>query len=270
MLLGEPAPTQFDLNFSVFGFPVRVHPMFWIITLILVLQRDPTPMRILIWVFAVFVSILIHELGHAFAFRRFGSDAWITLHGFGGLAASNRYLSNSRQRIIVSAAGPGAGFIFALVLLLALFISGHMINIQIQGYSLLTIGGSLSGTDINAITHAHSFAYILFGYIVFSPLEAANLNILVSDLLYINVLWGLLNLLPIYPLDGGQISREIFVKQSPGQGIAKSLKLSIFTASALAIYAAAGLQRTFLAFMCGYLAYLSITALINHNNQGDW
>ena len=39
---------------------------------------------------------------------------------------------------------------------------------------------------------------------------APTLNTLIWDLLQVNILWGLVNLLPVYPLDGGQIARELF------------------------------------------------------------
>ena len=32
VFLFEPDRTQLDLNFRVFGIPVRVHPMFWLVT----------------------------------------------------------------------------------------------------------------------------------------------------------------------------------------------------------------------------------------------
>ena len=34
MLIGDPPPTKGDLFFSLFGIPVRVHPLFWLVGLI--------------------------------------------------------------------------------------------------------------------------------------------------------------------------------------------------------------------------------------------
>ena len=89
MLLGEPAPTQADLHFRIFGFPVRVHPLFWVVTVLLGLQGRADPFETLVWVGVVFVSILVHELGHATLERTFGGHPWITLYSFGGLASCN-------------------------------------------------------------------------------------------------------------------------------------------------------------------------------------
>ena len=79
-----PPPTRFDLRFSIAGIPVRVHPLFWLIA-ILFGSSSGSIVSILSWVVAIFVSILIHELGHAFAMRRYGQGSHIVLHFAGGL-----------------------------------------------------------------------------------------------------------------------------------------------------------------------------------------
>jgi stage IV sporulation protein FB len=71
-----PPPTRFDLRFSILGFPVRVHPLFWVIALLLG-SGSGNLFYMLLWVIGVFISILIHELGHALAFRRYGQEAEI-------------------------------------------------------------------------------------------------------------------------------------------------------------------------------------------------
>ena len=51
----------------------------------------------------------------------------------------------------------------------------------------------------------------------FEPLATRRTNSIIGDLLQVNILWGLMNLLPIYPLDGGQIARELFTLSNPRQ-----------------------------------------------------
>jgi stage IV sporulation protein FB len=75
--------------------------------------RDP--LLIATWVAIVFASVLIHELGHAFMYRRSGSDAAIVLHGFGGLTFG-KSLPVGRD-LAVSLAGPGANLAVGLPLL---------------------------------------------------------------------------------------------------------------------------------------------------------
>ena len=100
VLLGEPPQTQFDLNFHVLGFPVRVHLFFWLAALILGGQgfRDDGGMQLLIWIGALFSSILIHELGHSLMMRRFGISSHIVLHMMGGLAIPDSFGFGSRSR----------------------------------------------------------------------------------------------------------------------------------------------------------------------------
>ena len=84
-MLGEPQRTEYDWNFQIFGIPCRVHPFFWLLAVMLGI-RGNSSQGILIWVSVVFVSILVHELGHAFTIRYFGWSPRVVLHSFGGLA----------------------------------------------------------------------------------------------------------------------------------------------------------------------------------------
>jgi hypothetical protein len=86
-------------------------------------------------------------------------------------------------------------------------------------------------------------------------------NALVFDLLYINIFWGLVNLLPIFPLDGGQIARELFEMASGTDGLRLSLWLSVIAAAVIGVLAFTRLGDEFLAFFFGYLAYMSYTTL---------
>lgn len=111
------------LRFQLFDFPIVVHWMFWVTMAILGGAENantPRGVQALIgWVLAGFVSIVIHELGHAFAMRRFGAKRVdILLYGFGGLARCSQWFSRWED-IIVSAAGPAvqiaAGLVFHLL-----------------------------------------------------------------------------------------------------------------------------------------------------------
>jgi Zn-dependent protease len=56
------------------------------------------------------------------------------------------------------------------------------------------------------------------------------------NLFFINFFWGLINLLPVYPLDGGQISRDGLSYLSPRNGYRLSLGISFLIAAVLAIH----------------------------------
>src|SRR5215468_11609191 len=104
-------PTRFDVNFKLGDIPVRIHPYFWLGTLLLGLDLNQPALDIfthlLAWVVIVFVSILVHELGHVLMGRYFGSSGHIILMGLGGLAVGSSDLPLRRQRIAVYLAGPG-------------------------------------------------------------------------------------------------------------------------------------------------------------------
>jgi stage IV sporulation protein FB len=112
------------IRFTLLGFPILVHWMFWVNVALLggaIDANTPGKMQGLLgWVVAAFVSIVIHEMGHALAMRKFGDrQVGILLYAFGGLARGSRWLSR-KEDILVSAAGPAlqiaAGFALELLL----------------------------------------------------------------------------------------------------------------------------------------------------------
>lgn len=112
------------IQFSLFGIPVRVLPFFWL-TLALLgggLQADTgEKVLLLVWfILAGFVSILVHELGHALVARRFGAWCEITLEAFGGYAAYQGVRMKRWQTFVISAAGPGVQLAFGLLIYLSL------------------------------------------------------------------------------------------------------------------------------------------------------
>lgn len=200
------APTAYDWNFTLFGFRVRVHPMFWLISLLFgynFSDTRPPAMNIAftcIGVACVFVSILVHELGHAFLIRYEGFVPEIVLHGFGGYAIYQPYRTiRPGMRIAISFAGPAAGFIF---------------------YALMCVVKELLRE--------------------FAPERPSELFYLlwyaVSLLQMINLWWGLFNLLPIFPLDGGQIARVWMQSRWGFSGLANSLVISIILCAGMALW----------------------------------
>ena len=55
----EPQPTRYDLNFHLFGFPVRIHPFFWLLTVFLGANFGGP--ALVLWVLAVTFSILTNS-----------------------------------------------------------------------------------------------------------------------------------------------------------------------------------------------------------------
>ena len=216
------SPTPYDLRFELLGFPVRIHPGFWVLSLLL--GRSESPRLLVAWVVAVLFSILVHELGHAFVQRAFGGRPKIVLYAFGGYAAAEGVDRAWWKNVVVSLAGPCAGFaLFGVVFAIAL----------------------------------------RFGA---PPNEQARK--LVESLLTINLLWSVFNLAPIWPLDGGRVSREVLTRfLRPSTGIVASLWLSIACSGLLAAYLWWITRSPWNLMLCGMLGYQSYQTLSNYQRS---
>lgn len=108
------------LRFSIFRIPVQVQPFFWITLLIIGGALDANSasaiLRIGLFVIAGFISILVHELGHALTARNFGAYSEITLQAFGGYASYSGIRLSRPQNFAVTAAGPGIQILLGLAL----------------------------------------------------------------------------------------------------------------------------------------------------------
>jgi Zn-dependent protease len=204
VFLAEPPETPYDLRWRMFGVNVRVHPFFWLLSVLLgwsAYTQEGNLLFLAVWVACVFVSILLHEFGHVWMGWLFGSKGHIVLYSFGGLAIGSNNLRRRWQRILVSLAGPGIQLLLYAVLLGLVF-----------------------------------FLPPEAGPATWGPYAQAGL----IYLLEINLIWPLFNLLPIFPLDGGQVSREVCQGVSPRQGASFALGLSMVLAAAIAIHALLG------------------------------
>jgi Zn-dependent protease len=156
-------PSLPGLRFHLLGFPVTIGVDFLLITLIIGLGARPG-IYIFEWVVVVAVSLLIHELGHAFALSMYNIHPEIRLWGMGGLTVSG-FVLPPRKSILVSLAGPLVGIPVAI--------------------AVMVVKPWLPSGD---------------------PFSAAA-----SDLVFVNLWWGILNLLPIAGLDGGSVVTNLFV-----------------------------------------------------------
>lgn len=91
----------------------------------------------------------------------------------------------------------------------------------------------------------------------------------IEFLMTICLFWGVINLLPVHPLDGGQIARELLTKVRPRDGLRLSLQLSLVIAAGVAGYALYS-RELFGAFLFGSLAYSSWQALQQLGRGGGW
>ncbi len=234
MFAAEPPPTRFDLRFVLGDIPIRIHPLFWLMAVIF---GSSTGSLILIgiWVVLVFVSILIHEFGHALAMRFYSMDSHIVLYSFGGLAIPDTPSYGARplgpgQKNLISVSGALAGFLFAAVVL----------------FLVVLVGGSVGVEWFLGV--------IPLPWAILPGISNIYLNFLISNLLWINVFWGLVNLMPVLPLDGGNIARNLMLSADPLNGTTKALWISTITGGVIAAIGLVFLNSIFIGLFFGFLA----------------
>ena len=110
------------IQFSLFGIPVRVELIFWL-TLALIggglSARDSESLLVVaLFVLAGFVSVLIHEMGHALMIRKFKLPTQVVLAAFGGYATYPPGILTRKQSFIVTAAGPVIQLVFGIAVLI--------------------------------------------------------------------------------------------------------------------------------------------------------
>ncbi|MEG6508039.1 site-2 protease family protein [Methyloligella sp. 2.7D] len=124
-----------------------------------------------IFIALVFFCVLLHELGHVFAARRFGVPTKnVTLWPFGGIASMEKMPEKPGQELIVALAGPA-------------------VNVVIAALLLLWVGPQIDPENLTALENpAVSMAAKVAGA---------------------NIILVLFNLIPAFPMDGGRVLRAL-------------------------------------------------------------
>ena len=160
-----------------FGIGVYVHISFLLIVAWVALGQLQTGggmgavLASVIFLLALFACVVLHELGHALAARRYGIRTRdITLLPIGGLARLERMPQKPLQELVVAIAGPAVNVVIAAALWLWLGVTGSLVPADQLG---LTMGP------------------------FFERLLAVNLALVVF------------NMLPAFPMDGGRVLRSL-------------------------------------------------------------
>jgi Zn-dependent protease len=186
------------LRFRLFGYDIDVQFFFLLSAVFLAGGMQPPfdlPL-ILVKVVMVFIAVLSHELGHAFAMTHYKLEPSITLAGFGGFTTpSVRSPLTRPQSIFISLAGPLAGFVQAGML-----------------YALLN--------------------YLPPALVLRTPpLVIAGLHFL----FVIDIIWSIFNLIPCLPLDGGHVLAHALGPQRARLAVMISLGVAVLAGAGLAL-----------------------------------
>ncbi len=242
--------TQFDLKFRLLNVPVRVHPFFWVMAAYISWQDNKLEL-VSLGVLCVLVSILVHEYGHALISRVFGCTPSIVLWAMGGLCYSQGERQSPRERLAVVLAGPAAGFVLlGIVMLLSTLIFRITPREHLAvaaGFVGLGPGFGDALQKIKLVVGRGSVAeYVEFAYLI---------------LVFVNFYWGVLNLLPIWPLDGGQASQILLTFYDRYRGQRWSHVLSLLVAGGLAVVVYSISQDVFRTVFFGYFAFINYQML---------
>ena len=204
---------------KVFGFEVRFEAFFWITAIFIGYRFGEERIgEAALWIFLLTASVLIHELGHACAYRHYGAKARIAMTGFGGLTyGTDAEHLTPKQKIVVSLAGS-------------------------------TVELALLGLP----------AWILQKTWAPEPWSWAGLTL--EWLVWINVVWALINLLPVWPMDGGKVVEQLFVLRSgrPRKRLVHKISIAAGTLSAAAWWL---VGIPFAAYMFVFFVILNLFAI---------
>jgi len=170
-----------------------------------------------VFIVALFGVIVLHELGHALAARRYGIPTKdITLLPIGGVARLERMPEDPKQELVVAIAGPAVNIVLAV-----LCIAGILV---LAGAGQFTVTLDTGAGELGFLYDDHESLPML------SEIPLLGVAFL-AKMLIVNVMLVVFNLLPAFPMDGGRVLRSLLamnmdyvratqVAASVGQGMA--------------------------------------------------
>lgn len=192
------------IEFTLWGVPVRIHPMHWIGLAILgaliasgargggmpAITNPADLLPITLFMIAGFLGILAHEMGHAITGRILGNSATaVTLIFFGGYTEYYHAHFSKHGRSISILAGPAATVVLGIL--------GWVVYI-------VAFGDIVIGSQLAFLSAMHPGW--VFGESAAALISSQQISALyfLGCFMFISFWWTILNLLPIMPLDGGQ------------------------------------------------------------------
>jgi Zn-dependent protease len=185
-------------QFHIGSIPVQVHPWFLLTAAMLGAGSSTQLVPLVVWVVVVFVGVLLHELGHALAGKAFGLDPEIDLLAFGGLTSWR---------------------------------GGGKSGIGTAKRIAISVAGPFTGIAIGGVAWFYQQSLEQSG-----NLPSPGLWLVLSDIWFVNFFWGAVNLLPILPLDGGNVLFAVAQKVTHGHGERPARTISLVVAGAIALY----------------------------------
>ncbi len=215
---------------TIGGIPIYIHWSFWLLIVWIVISAfwySGGDWAFVGWrlmlVAGLVVSVIIHELGHAFAAAAFHIPTRdITMYPFGGVASIEKLPEKPIQELIIAIAGPLTNFLIIGVITAGLFLSGSFLNVDPAYYF-----------GLRQLTVRDYF------------IQLAQLNLLLA----------VFNLIPAFPMDGGRVLRAFLAMQLP---YAKATKIAAVVGQVFAvIFALVGLMGNPVLILIGFFVFVA-------------
>jgi Zn-dependent protease/CBS domain-containing protein len=168
---------RWSLNLgSIAGTAIRIHITFllfllWLGTVYYQRGGAEAAWQGTIFIVLIFSCVLLHELGHVFAARRYGVKTRdVTLWPFGGIASMERMPDKPYEELIVAVAGPA-------------------VNVAIAALLLVWVGSHLDVENLMKI-------------------EDPSVSLAVK-VMGANIILVVFNMIPAFPMDGGRVLRAL-------------------------------------------------------------
>lgn len=236
------------LRFSLFGIPTEIQPFSWLLLALLGLSlysHAASPLQpALIFVVVGMLSLLAHEFGHALTARAFTKTTPVIIIGnLGGVTYTPARMPSRLTNFLMVLAGPMAGF--ALGVLAAV-----MMGLQIGSLGAALSIYTLEPLSLISGIQPPDSAYMALGIAIENGDISRFALLLYSNFFMICFWWTVFNLMPILPMDGGQLLLTATNKPKLTAGI------GLVLSALLAIWFVTG-GGIFMTLMMGYFAWIN-------------
>ncbi len=206
------------IHFTLFRVPVSIHPTLWLTLAFLggvcCIASVVDLLCVLLFIIAAFLCLLLHEMGHAVVGRAIGGgQPQVYLAWMGGDCTNESARLTRLQGVVMTAAGPLTTLLLGAVALLGLCLYVGDSSLALKW----GIHFMLGYMPAEAVMTYPPLAMFFFFYLI-----------------EVCVWWTLLNLLPIFPLDGGQMMQGLMRSRRRMHGI--SLVVAVVLTILCAVY----------------------------------
>lgn len=237
--LAQPGAASIEwvlmIHFTLLRVPVSIHPTLWLTLAFLgrafCITSLVDALCVMLFIIAGFVCLLVHEMGHALVGRALGGGRpEVYLAWMGGDCTNETARFTRMQGVLMTAAGPLASTLLGLAAYAAL-------GLYIGDFAVAADWGSKFMLGYMPMESVQQFPPLAMFFFFF--------------LIEICCWWTLLNLLPVFPLDGGQIMQGLMRSRRQMHGIS--------------LVVAVGLTVTFATLGLWLLTvFMVLLAVLNH------